>query len=178
MNEDDILQKINSAKEQFYSGTPKNTFFKKQQKFDLADKITEQFDIRVLMERAIYFIPRTNKLYLDYPVMKLFVNPNNYMYLIQYTQSLLPNCIQQHGSFECHLNLDTFTATAAERHKNLVQMFCEYDDGNTDYTDYLTKMIVLNTPTSIDVIAKILMKVIEPEIKAKIVLTKKEKSMV
>ena len=175
---DQLLTDLEKFKDTYYTDNPKNKIFKKQQKFDLADKITEHFDIRVLMERAVYIIHGTNKLYLDYPVMKLFVNPNNYMYLIQYTQSLLPNCIQQHGSFECHLNLDTFTATAAERHKNLVQMFCEYDDGNTDYTDYLTKIIVLNTPTSIDVIAKILMKFIEPEIKAKIVLTKKEKSMV
>lgn len=175
---DQLLTDLEKFKDTYYVDNPKNKIFKKQQKFDLADKITEEFDIRVLMERAIYFIPRTNKLYLDYPLMKLFVNPNNYLYLIQYTQSLLPECIERYGSFECHLNIDTFTATAAERHKDLVQMFRDYDDGNIDYTDYLTRMVILNTPTSIDVIAKILMKFIEPEIKAKIVLTKKEKPMV
>ncbi len=175
---DQLLNDVEKFKETYYVDNPKNKIFKKQQKFDLADKITETFDIRALMERAIYIIPGTNKLYLDYPVMKLFVNPNNYMYLIQYTQALLPDCIQQYGSFECHLNIDTFTATAAERHKELVRLFRDYDDGNIDYTDYLTKIVVLNTPTSIDVIAKILMKFIEPDIKAKIVLTKKEKPMV
>ncbi len=175
---DKLLTDLEKFKDAYYTENPKNKIFKKQQKFDLADKITEKFDIRMLIERAIYIIPGTNKLYLDYPAMKLFVNPNNYMYLIQYTQSLLPDCIKEYGSFECHLNMDTFTATAAERHKNLVQMFCEYDDGNIDYTDYLTRIIVINTPSSIDMIAKILMKFIEPDIKAKIVLTKKEKPMV
>ena len=175
---DQLLTDLEKFKDTYYTDNPKNKIFKKQQKFDLADKITEKFDIHVLMERAVYIIPGTNKLYLDYPVMKLFVNPNNYMYLIQYTQSLLPNCIQQYGTFECHLNLDTFTATAAERHKELVRLFRDYDDGNSDYTGCMTRIFVLNTPSSIDVIAKILMKFIEPDIKAKIVLTKKEKPMV
>ncbi len=170
---DQLLGDLEKFKETYYTDNPKNRIFKKQQKFDLADKITEEFDIRILLERAVFIIPGTNKVFLDYPIMKLFVNPHNYMDLIRHTQALLPECIQQYGSFECHLNIDTFTATAAERHKELVRLFRDYDDGNNDYTDYMTKIVVLNTPSSIDVIAKILMKFIEPEIKAKIMLVSK-----
>ena len=175
---DQLWGYLEKFKDTYYADNQKKMVFKKQQKFDLADKISEVFDIGVLLDRAIYVVPGTNKLYFDYPVMKLFVNPNNYLELIRHTQALLPQCINQYGSFECHVDIHTFTATAAERHKELVRLFRDYDDGNIDYTDYLTKIVMLNTPVSMDVIAKILMKFIEPEIKAKIVLMKKEKSMV
>ena len=41
----DILKKIELARNEYYTENQKNTFFKKQQKFDCAETITNNIDI-------------------------------------------------------------------------------------------------------------------------------------
>ena len=58
MEQDDILNKINGAKEQFYSGNQKNSFFKKQQKFDCATSIMSNLNETEVLSNV--FIVKTH----------------------------------------------------------------------------------------------------------------------
>lgn len=79
--------------------------------------------------------------------------------------------------FECHLNLSTFTVSAAERYKEIVEIFNVVGlQNDTDYSNQLTHLYVYNTPSSIDHISKIIFCLIEPALRAKIVLYNKAES--
>ena len=45
----DILKKIESARNEYYTENQKNIFFKKQQKFDCAETITNNIDIDAII---------------------------------------------------------------------------------------------------------------------------------
>jgi hypothetical protein len=144
-------------------------FFKKDQKMDLANKVCTEFDITQLINKTIYIISGTNKIYVDYTIFKLYANPSIFEIIITHVQDLSMRLIQEYGVFECHLNIDTFTVTAAERYQNIIHMFCNQPLDGFDYTDVMTNLFVYNVPSSIDVISKILLKFVDPTVKAKIV---------
>jgi hypothetical protein len=145
---------------------------------EVASKIATEFNVDELLRKTVFIIPGTNKMYVDYLVFKLYAHPTNYVRFVEYTQSLIPDCIQKYGTFECHVNLSTFTVSAAERYKEIVEIFNVVGlRNNTDYSIQLTNLYVYNTPISIDHISKIIFRLIEPELRDKIVLYSKAESV-
>ena len=55
---------------------------------------------------------------------KHFANPANYDYILNYVISLAEQCIQQHNTYELHVNLKSFTvnrsATLFEYHQTFL----------------------------------------------------------
>ena len=169
MSNDNLANDLEKFKSKYYDDNKKNVFFKKDQKMDLANKVCTEFDINQLIHKTIYIIFGTNKIYVDYTLFKLYANPSVFESIITHVQDLSMRCIQEYGVFECHLNIDTFTVTAAERYQNIIHMFCNQPLDGFDYTRVMTNLFVYNVPSSIDVISKILLKFVDPTVKAKIV---------
>lgn len=169
MSNDNLANDLEKFKSKYYDDNKKNVFFKKDQKMDLANKVCTEFDINQLIHKTIYIISGTNKIYVDYTLFKLYANPSVFESIITHVQDLSMRCIQEYGVFECHLNIDTFTVTAAERYQNIIHMFCNQPLDGFDYTRVMTNLFVYNVPSSIDVISKILLKFVDPTVKAKIV---------
>ena len=137
----------------------------------MANRVCEQFGIDELFVRTSFIIPNTNKVYINYPALKLFANSSNYEQFANYTQSLFLKCMKQYGNYECHINLESLTVTAVERHKRLIEIFAR-DPSETEgieYTQYLTLVYIYNTPSVIDGITKIISYLLEPELMQKIV---------
>jgi hypothetical protein len=173
-----ILEELEKYKQSYYSENKKNLIFKKDQKMEVASKIATEFNVDELLRKTVFIIPGTNKMYVDYLVFKLYAHPTNYVRFVEYTQSLIPDCIRKYGTFECHVNLSTFTVSAAERYKEIVEIFNVIGLRNdTDYSIQLTNLYVYNTPSSIDHISKIIFRLIEPELRDKIVLYSKAESV-
>ena len=64
----DILKKIESARNEYYTENQKNTFFKKQQKFDCAETITNNIDIDAIM--PFMFKVDRNTIEINYNMFK------------------------------------------------------------------------------------------------------------
>lgn len=155
----------------------KNTFFKKTQKMECAKNISSQFHIEDLLSRSFYIIPNTNKIYIDYTIIKLFANPDNYDIIIEYIMSLYDLCINHVDSFELHINLKGFTISAAERYKTAIQDFTQ--KCNTSPMKYSQKtkcMRVYNSPSMMETISLLLKPFFDPIILEKITLYSKEQS--
>jgi len=173
-----ILEELEKYKQSYYSENKKNVIFKKDQKMEVASKIATEFNIEELLMKTAYVIPGTNKIYIDYLVFKLYAHPTNYTRLVEYIQSMIPDCVRKYGAFECHLNLSTFTVSAAERYKQIAEIFNSVGlQNDTDYSNQLTHLYVYNTPSAIDHISKIIFYLIEPVLRNKIVLYTKSESV-
>jgi hypothetical protein len=168
---DNLLNDLEKFKSKYYSENKKNTVFKAAQKTDLANRVCEQFGLNDLFIRTAFVIPNTNKVYINYPALKLFANPSNYESFATYTQSLFLTCMKQYGKFECHINMESLTVTAVERHKKLIEIFARdpSEHGGIEYTKYLTGLYIYNTPSVIESITKLISYLLEPELMEKII---------
>lgn len=173
---DDILNDLNKFKDTYYSENKKKGIFnKKEQKYEVAKEILTKFDINLLLQKTAFIIPNTNKIFVNYQIFKQFACPDNYELFVKYVQNMIPLLIKQYGSFECHIDINTFTISAAERYKGIIQVFCR-DVFEISFTEHLERIYVYNVPTMIDKISKILLKLIDKETKNKIALVNNEDS--
>ncbi|MFY7728467.1 MAG: hypothetical protein ACOVRN_03010 [Flavobacterium sp.] len=168
---DNLLNDLEKFKSQYYSDNKKNTLFKSAQKADLANRVCEQFGLNDLFIRTSFIIPNTNRVYINYPALKLFANPSNYEDFVNHTQSLFIKCINLYGNYECHVNLESLTVTAVERHKKLIEIFARdpSETGGIEYTKFLTALYIYNTPNVIETITRLISYLLEPELMQKIV---------
>jgi hypothetical protein len=167
---DNLSNDLEKFKLQYYSDNKKNAVFKTTQKTDLANRVCDQFGLDELFVRAAFIIPNTNKIYVNYPILKLFTNPSNYEQFVNYTQSLFLKCLKSHSGYECHLNLDTLTITAVERHKKLIEIFARdpSQHGGVEFLTYVSKVFIYNTPSLIDNIIKLFAAILEPDLLSRV----------
>jgi hypothetical protein len=163
---EDLLNNIENFKEQYYSENSKNMFFKKSQKLDCAQKICEKYDINELLSQTAYIIPSSGEIFLNYPMFKQYANDNNYNIIIDYVFNLINETIQQYGKYVVHVDLNGFTVSAAERYKELIQIFNKrcIETTTIRYVDYCEKWFIYNPPMLIDMISKIIVPMIHPDI--------------
>ena len=168
---DNLLNDLENFKSKYYSDNKKNIVFKAAQKTDLANRVCEQFGLDELFNRTTFVIPNTNKVYINYAILKLFANSSNYEAFANYTLSLFLECMKLYGNFECHINMESLTVTAVERHRKLIEIFARdsSEHGGIEYMKYLTTLYVYNTPSAIESITKIISYLLEPELMEKII---------
>lgn len=174
-----VLERMNEVHANYYSSNEKNTFFKKSQKIDCAKEVCKNIDINEMIAKTIYVIPGTNQIYMDYTIFKLFAHPDIFDLIISHIINSCRYLIAYYNSIEAYINLDTFTVSAAERYRGLIQKYCEIClHANTDFAVLLTKLHILNTPSVIEMIVKILKPVIDKDVVNKVVFHKKNEESV
>lgn len=133
----------------------KNMFFKKAQKNEIAKSVSQQFDLSLLLNNSIY-ISSDNEIYVNYPTLKLFIHEEIYENIIDHLLNLFNKTILKYGNYSFNLNLEGFTVSAAERHKNAIILFSNKCLQNTDfeYSLLVNKIRILNTPSVIDILIK------------------------
>jgi hypothetical protein len=179
MSSYNLIEEIEKFQNTYYSqGGGKNTIFKKSQKIECASQISSNFDIQLLLNKTIYLIQNTNKIFIDYTVFKLYGNPSNYKLIIDRLFTLFLETINTYGEYECHINLNTFTISAAERYKQVIEMFCSecLQNKTTRYSLFLSKMHIYNSPSMLENIAKLFAAYIEPSVRTKIEIHNKSDS--
>ena len=173
-----ILKKMLSIQQDFYNQNKKNNFFKKNQKIDCAKEICKKMDIYEMIAESICVIPQTNKIYIDYSIFKLYANPDNFDIIIQHIINTCRYLITYHKSFEVYINLESFTISAAERYKGFIQKYCDCClNENTDFALLMTKLYILNVPSFIDLVVKIIKPIVDKNIIDKTFFYKKEESL-
>ena len=174
---ENLLNQLEEFQKQYYTENTKNTFFKKSQKSDLAQKISESIDIQQLLNETAYSNEATNKVFINYSVFKMFANSNNYDAIITHILGLFQGKINSSDNYECHINLNGFTVSAAERYKDFVRAFCNRClGGTTPYSSKLFKMCIYHPSTMIQQISKLFTPFTTPEVRDKVIILTKAES--
>jgi len=177
MNKDEVIDKAEQLKRDFYAKQNKNIFFKAKQKMELAAAVSSSINIEDLIQRTIYRIKDTNKVFMDYTVFKTYAHPSNYDSIVKYIMQLLSENIIMFGEFEVHINLDTFSVSAFQRYQTVIETYLnECMKQDTPLAEKLVKMSLYNIPSIMDNIQKLLAPFIYEEVKKKIDLNDKKKS--
>ena len=175
------LQKI---KDEYYSATPKRLFFgKTSQKAECAHNIAMHFSIEELMRATVFPIPHTNKLYFDYTLFKMYATPVHYEPIVGYMTHEINSLIDAHTQFELHVNLQTFSVSAAERYRDAIQLFgasTHASCGGECMRSCLHKLYIYHTPCVMrsisHVLSGILSRFFNDDIRHKVVMVDKESS--
>jgi hypothetical protein len=176
-NNSDFLNKIQELQNNFYSTNQKNMLFKAKQKEECASIISNQLSLEDLLHNTFFIIPNTNKIFIDYLVFKTFIHPSNYNIALNHIISLTTYCINKYNEYEVHINLNTFTISAAQRYKDVVKLYTDYClSSDTQFSNTLTGMFIYNTPNVMDNIITILGPFIDNTVKRKIHLKNKSES--
>jgi len=178
MNNNELLiDEISKLKNEFYSKSNKNIFFKSSQKQNCASVITERMGIENMIDNTVYIISNTNKVYLDYTIFKLYATPDLFDIIIQKVISLFEQCIEKYGNFEVHINLNSFTISAYERYNQIISKFCfECLNTNVKFTINISNLFIYNTPNMIDILKNLIKPFIDNNIANKIVFFNKKES--
>ena len=174
---EDLIKDIENFKEQYYHENTKSMFFKKSQKMDCAQKICEQYNMNDLLKQTAYEISTSGEIFLNYPMFKQYANENNYNVIIDYVFNLINETIQNKGKYVVHVDLNGFTVSAADRYKEVIQLFNKRctETTNIRYVDYCEKWFIYNPPMVIDMISKILSPIMDPDmLKTLTIYSKKE----
>ena len=177
--ESKLLNEISNFEEKYYQDNSKNTFFKKSQKMDLAKQVSNNFDINVLLQNLCYMKKSTNQVVIDYNILKLFANDENFKTIIIHILKVFTDTINIFGNFEVHMNLNTFTISAAERYKKLVELFCKLCLNNKETYDYAkvcNKFYIYNVSNTFEQIVNLFKPFVSPDIKEKVSVLKKSES--
>jgi hypothetical protein len=176
-NINDVIDKVEQLKRDFYAKQSKNTFFKTRQKMELAAAVSSSMNIEELIQRTVYIVKDTNKVFLDYIVFKTYAHPSNYDVIVRYILQLLSYCIEKFGNFEVHVNMDTFSVSACHRYKTVIETYInECMKQDTPFSEKLIFMRLYNIPSIIDNIQKLLNPLIFEEVKKKIDFRDKNES--
>jgi hypothetical protein len=172
-----MIEDISKIQSDFYGSQRKNIFMKTSQKSECANVITRQIPLEDLIRNTIYIIPNSCSIYMDYPLFKTYVNPVNYQEVVNHIFRTINDVIHQCGTFEMHINLNTFTISAAERYNQVIQSFCnECCKNNTQYISVMNRMYIYHTPSMIQTISSFLVKYTNESIKEKTIFYTKEES--
>ena len=172
-----IREQIKEKQDEYYSINSKSMLFKTSQKNLCAEEINKQFDVSRLIECTVYQIPDSNIVYFDYLLFKIYATPTIYEAIIQTILELFKNIINSHGSYQVHVNLDTFSMSAAHRYSDIIREFChKCMRSETRYANYTEKFCIYNTPSVMQNISKLFNSLINENVKKKIELIDKKDS--
>jgi hypothetical protein len=178
MNGQELQQQIQDIQDQFYSTSGKNTFFKKYQKQQCAQLVATQMSPELLITNTFRILGGTNRVYVNYPLFKTFMNADLIPVSVQYIINIGRMCVEKYGCMEVHINMDTFTPTAAERYREFVMTVlktCEKE--NTNFSYNLSTMNLYNCPKVADQLSRVLWTWFPPMVQEKVKIFGKDESV-
>jgi len=169
-----LSEQINDMKATYYNNHgSKPLFFKNSHKLACAKEITSQIPLETLLEQTIVIRPDTNQIHVRYELLKRFACPSVYAAIIDYISNLLHISIANYDSFEMHIDLNTFTVTAANRYNDLIRMFCEKAlQKNSAYQIKLKHIYLYNYPSIISILTTLFAGFVDENARGKVVLVK------
>lgn len=172
-----FLENVQRLQNEYYQSSPKNAIFKKQQKTECAQQISNTININQLYSKTIFIIPNTNSIWVDYTIFKLYANPQNYHDIIKYLIYNITHIIGIYTTFSIHINLNTFTISSAERYRESINLFCsECMKLEVRFINCLSGMYIYNTPSLMDSISMFFAPLMPTEVKNKVIMYGKKES--
>lgn len=168
-SENNILQRIEALKSDYYNANTKNILFKNSQKFDCAESIVQQIDLTKLFQTIIRI--QDNEMHINYNVFKTVIHPSIYMDLINYIFLINEQILQVCSTYEVSIDCKGLTMTGVERYKGFITLLS--DQGKINGKNFLLKLshvYIINPPFMVVNIGKILLPLMDRIVKDKIVI--------
>ena len=165
-----ILDKINSMKSDYYSANSKNILFKNQQKFECAQSIIQNIDVLALFNMIIK-VNEQNQIHINYSVFKTIMNPSIYMDLIYFIFKVNDDILKVCNSYSVYIDFKGLTMTGVERYKGFISLLSEQGKVNgKNFLEKLEHVYIINPPFMISNVGKILLPLMDKIVKDKIVI--------
>jgi hypothetical protein len=178
-----LQEQIDKFKEDYYSNnggkkSSMNFTGKSRQKTDIAQKVSEQFSLNQLLDRTMYKLPGKNHIFIDYLIFKQYANETNYDEIISHMLRIYDDCIATYGTFVLHVNLASFSTTAAERYKGIIERYNSrfMQDEDTIYMKRMDRMYIYHPPSMLQMIYTMLKPIMNPNLHSKTVVIPKNES--
>ena len=169
-SDQNILDKINAMKSEYYSANSKNILFKNQQKFDCAQSIIQNIDLNALFGTIIR-VNEQNQIHFNYSVFKTIMNPSIYMEFIYYIFRVNDEILKTCSNYVVYINFKGLTMTGVERYKDFISLLSEQGKVNgKNFLEKLEHVFILNPPFMISNVGKILLPLMDKIVKDKIVI--------
>jgi len=152
-SKDYLLKNAEKIKADFYENNKKKTFFKSTQKIECAKQVFQNMDIRQLIFNSFCLIPNTNCIYFDYPLFKTYACAEVYEEFTTHAYTVINACLSQYPTFDIHVNMQSFTISAFERLRKLIERFFVE---SPLFSDKLTYVYIYYTPSIIEQINKLI----------------------
>lgn len=166
---DDIMNKINSLKTDYYSENKKNLFFKNGQKFDCATTIVQNMNKADLFNSIIR--PEKNQLLINYAMFKTIIHPAIYIDLIYYIFEVNEQLLATYTTYDVIVDFKGLTMTGVERYKDFIStLSLEGQKNKKNFLQKLGQVRIVNPPFMIANIGKILLPLMDTVVKDKIVI--------
>jgi hypothetical protein len=171
-NGDDILEKIQKAKQDYYSDNHKNVFFKNKQKIECASQVVQQIDITLVFAQIISI--QENRIIFNYPLFKLVANPSIYLELANRTFLITGEILKTYSNYDVIVNLQGITISAIERYKDFVRLISTegLKNGN-NFLKSLGHIYIENPPSIAEAGYKIVQPFLDPIITERIIIIPK-----
>jgi len=120
--------------------------------------ILDDFQFNFLLSNTVYILPTTsdnisNRIFIDFVNFKRFINRSHFNQVVDYFIGLIIEILKKYETIELHLNLKSFSVTAAEKYKDLVLLF--YERYQVNYINRINSVYVYNTPHVFETIKNI-----------------------
>jgi hypothetical protein len=166
-----LEHKISSVQDQYYETHSKAMFFKQNQKMECAAAVSQNISLDELFQKTIIAIPSTNSIYFDYLIFKTYANTLIYDQMVDYIMKLFDQVIRDYGSFQLHINLQSFTMTAAQRYKDIARIFCgRCLAKDSSYSRHVVGLHIYHCPRMIDSLSNLFSTFVDENVRAKVVL--------
>lgn len=147
IQKEQLVQNVSKLQEQYYEHNPKRLLFKSKQKYECAKQVVQNGDVQKLIQHSFFLIPNTNCIFFDYPLFKTFACTDIYDEYTTHSYNVIYDCISRFSTFEMHVNLNSFTISAFERLRKLMERFF----GESPlFSDKLKRVYVYYTPSVIE----------------------------
>jgi len=152
----DLLERINKLRTDFANDNKKGVFSSKQYKVDCANTVLKTIDIDTLLNSTLVTLPNSH-LYFDYTIFKTFATPELYDRIIQFAVEKISQCIREYGTYEMHININTFSISAFQRYKPIIELYSHIcNTFHTEFHEKIKIMHVYNIPSTIETISKLI----------------------
>lgn len=164
---DDIMNKINSLKTEYYLENKKNIIFKNNQKFDCATTIVQNINKTELFNNIITI--NENRMHFNYALFKAIIYPDIYTDFIYHIFQVNENILSNYLSFNVFIDCKGLTMTGVERYKDFITiMSLEGQKNKKDFLQKLGQIYIVNPPFMIANIGKILLPLMDKAVKERI----------
>jgi hypothetical protein len=173
----DLQEKINKLRTNFANDNKKGLFSSKQFKFDCANTIVKNIELETLLDSTLIWLPNSNHLFFDYTIFKTYATPEIYDKIIKYVIDKIAGCINTYGSYEMHVNLNTFSVSAFHRYKAIIEGYSyECNTNHKEFHDKIRIMHVYNIPTTIETISQLVGPMLPQIVRQKVIRYDKSSS--
>lgn len=171
MNSSNVQSRAAEIALNYYRDTPKCTLIgKTSQKAECAKAVLEQVPLETLLAAtALRLRSNPRIVFFKYEVFKTFATQETASAINQYIASLIIAAISEFGSCEVHIDLSSFTISAAERYKTIAEQYVNYCISlSVEMSENTTRMVIYNSPSFINTVYSIVRQFVPPGLKNRI----------